>query len=90
MASDARHDIPIEVMQAIAAGRKIEAIKLLRARTGIGLMEAKELVDSVGRTEAGFGVEHRAAPRNDTGIRRLILVLLLLSVAVAGYFWVQG
>ena len=90
MASDARHDVPTEVMEAIIAGRKIEAIKLLREQTGMGLMEAKELVDSVGRAEAEFGDQHRAASRNDTGIGRFILVLLLLSVVVAGYLWMQG
>ena len=90
MASDERHDIPTEVMEAIIAGRKIEAIKLLRERAGMGLMEAKELVDSVGPAETGLGAQHRAAPRNDTGIGRFILILLLLSVAVAGYLWIQG
>lgn len=90
MANDARHRVPVEVMEAIAAGRKIEAIKLLREQTGMGLLEAKELVDSVGDAEAGLGVQHRASPRNDTGIGRLILVLLLLSAVVAGYLWIQG
>lgn len=33
------------VAAALAAGRKIEAIKLLRKRTGLGLKEAKDLVE---------------------------------------------
>ena len=33
------------VVAAIKAGRKIEAIKLLREATGLGLKEAKDLVD---------------------------------------------
>lgn len=35
-----------EVLTALNNGRKIEAIKLLRAKRGLGLKEAKELVDS--------------------------------------------
>ena len=34
-----------EVRALIAAGRKIEAIKLVRASTGLGLAEAKGLVE---------------------------------------------
>ena len=34
-----------EVREAIAKGRKIEAIKLVRERTGLGLREAKLLLE---------------------------------------------
>ena len=34
-----------EVRALLAAGRKIEAIKVVRAATGMGLAEAKELVE---------------------------------------------
>lgn len=34
-----------EIRAAIARGRKVEAIKLVRERTGLGLREAKDLVD---------------------------------------------
>ena len=34
-----------EIRAALDNGRKIEAIKLLRERTGLGLKEAKELVE---------------------------------------------
>lgn len=34
-----------EVREALDAGHKIEAIKLVRERTGLGLKEAKELVE---------------------------------------------
>lgn len=39
------NDLPAEVMRAIEQGRKIEAIKLLRDATGLGLAHAKVLVD---------------------------------------------
>jgi len=34
-----------DIAAAIAAGHKIEAIKLVRERTGLGLKEAKDLVE---------------------------------------------
>lgn len=34
-----------EIRAALGEGRKIEAIKLVRERTGLGLKEAKELVE---------------------------------------------
>ena len=36
-----------EIRQLLDAGQKIEAIKLLREATGLGLTEAKEMVDSL-------------------------------------------
>lgn len=38
--------LPDEVIQAIKNGNKIEAIKLLREKTGLGLKESKDLVDA--------------------------------------------
>lgn len=36
-----------EIESAVAAGRKIEAIKLLRDATGMGLKESKDAVDAM-------------------------------------------
>lgn len=38
--------LPEDVRQALAEGQKIEAIRLLRMRTGLGLAEAKAAVES--------------------------------------------
>ena len=40
--------LPPRAQEALAAGKKIEAIKLVREATGLGLKEAKELVDRAG------------------------------------------
>jgi ribosomal protein L7/L12 len=37
-----------EVQHLVSQGQKIEAIKLIRERTGLGLKEAKDLVDRLG------------------------------------------
>lgn len=47
-------DLSPDVMRAIESGRKIEAIKLLRAERGIDLKEAKTIIDQE-------IVDHRAA-----------------------------
>ncbi|WP_424643193.1 ribosomal protein L7/L12 [Embleya sp. AB8] len=38
-----------DVMQAVRAGRKIQAIKLYRERTGLSLGEAKDAIDELTR-----------------------------------------
>ncbi len=38
--------LPAEVASALQRGEKLEAIKLLREATGLGLKEAKDLVES--------------------------------------------
>ena len=46
MQTDHDHEAQIshEVRRAVTAGRKIEAVKLLREQTGMGLFDAKEYV----------------------------------------------
>ena len=40
-----RPALPAEIVDALRQGRLIEAIKLLRQQQGLGLKEAKELID---------------------------------------------
>lgn len=39
--------LPPDVMAALQRGNKIEAIKLLRKHTGLGLKEAKDQIDAI-------------------------------------------
>lgn len=41
------NNFPPEVVELVLAGKKIQAIKELRDRTGLGLAEAKAVVDSI-------------------------------------------
>ncbi len=54
---DVRYDpvggVPADVVAALDRGEKIEAIKRLRAATGLGLKEAKDRVDDVERARQG-------------------------------------
>lgn len=42
-----RAPISPEVVQLALAGKKIEAIKVLREQTGLGLKESKDIVDTL-------------------------------------------
>jgi ribosomal protein L7/L12 len=42
-------NVPLDIVQALRGGRKIEAIKLYRQSTGVGLKEAKDFVEEVER-----------------------------------------
>ena len=42
-------DLAAQLVLELAAGRKIEAIKLLRERTGLGLKEARDAIDALER-----------------------------------------
>jgi hypothetical protein len=47
-------NVPLDIVQALRAGKKIEAIKLYRQSSGVGLKEAKDFVEEVER-RAGVG-----------------------------------
>jgi hypothetical protein len=42
-------DLPAEALAAMREGRTIDAIRIVREATGLGLKEAKELVDAVAK-----------------------------------------
>ena len=77
--------LPAEVRAALEKGRWVEAIKLLRASGGMGLKEAKEVID---RQRANFPPPAKAAhidPHRAPGeVRRVPgVVWLVLIVVVA-------
>jgi hypothetical protein len=45
--------LPLEAIAALRRGNKIEAIKLLREKSGMGLAEAKALIDTFDKVRAG-------------------------------------
>ena len=44
--------LPPEIFNALREGRQVEAIKLLRKATGLGLVETKAMLDGFLRTQA--------------------------------------
>ncbi len=80
----ADRDLPADVAAAIAEGRKIVAIKLLREATGLGLANAKVVVD---RAAARYELANPRNPRltEESNAARLLGVLALLLIAFVAY-----
>lgn len=76
-------DLPPEVIRAIERGRKIEAIKLLRESTGLGLANAKVLVDKVARRRAPAALP--GFVEEETNLTSLLKALLLVVILFAVY-----
>lgn len=69
-----------EVLTALNAGRKIDAIKTLRSLRGIGLKEAKELIDSYSETHASEDKSIEPAESNFS-VAKLLFVGLIIYLA---------
>jgi len=80
----ADNELPPEVVKAIALGRKIEAIKLLRESTGLGLANAKVLVD---RAAIRYAQLNPTVPglTEESNTGRLLGMVLVLALAFAFY-----
>ena len=69
-----------EVVSALTEGRKIHAIKILRASRGIGLKEAKDLVDEYMEAH-GLSQDYQTL-HVSPGVWILIVILALMA-----YYW---
>lgn len=78
-------EIPTAALLAIQSGRKLEAIRILREQTGMGLAEARSFVD---RASADVGPEtpRLAAGKEDSGLLRLLVIVVVLGAIVAAFF----
>jgi ribosomal protein L7/L12 len=79
-----------EIRALLESGRKIDAIKLMRERSGLDLATAKDIVDSMEADlkRAGTGRAHPAAAREggNGGLRRWwAIALIAIAAAVALY-----
>lgn len=86
--------LPDDVLDALRGGQRIEAIKRLREATGLGLKEAKDLIEAYEAGAAG-GAATAAAPMptvvsgRGAGPGRLLgaLLALVVLVALAAWWW---
>ena|SRR5215831_16029023 len=83
-----------EVAQLVAAHQKIEAIKLVRQRTGVGLTEAKAYVEAIeaGRAPQALPVLAPmpgvpSQPGDSSGAGRALMLALVLAVLAAVVAW---
>lgn len=78
------NELPPDVIRAIEQGRKIEAIKLLQEATGLGLANAKVLVDKAAR-HRGPKTAMPGYVDEQNNVRSLLKTLLLVLLAFAAW-----
>ena len=85
-------DAAPEVAQLLAAGRKIDAIRLVRQRTGAGLREAKDYVEAIegGRTPSPLAVRPVLPAQPGAGRGGAIIFWLVLVAVGALLYWWMG
>ena len=83
--------VPPAVLAALHQGHKIEAIRLLREHSGLGLKEAKDVVDALPQPAASAQGHNGLAPGEmpRSGSVLLWVVLALLGAALA-YWLLRG
>ena len=79
------HDVEIsdDVIVAVDSGRKIEAIKILRDQTGLGLADAKHRIDRLARERRDQpGATPLMAEEGGAGgmIRMVVVIVVILGV----------
>ena len=73
-----------EITALLKAGRKIEAIKLVREYTGLGLAEAKNLVERIENSQGlETGAREKAKP---SGCGAMVAAAILFGCLVLGAF----
>ncbi|MBK7052371.1 MAG: hypothetical protein RL710_3348 [Pseudomonadota bacterium] len=82
--------LPADVLDALLSGNKIEAIKLLRQRTGIGLKEAKDQIDAVAPQVLKAKIRAHLTPgeQSASGMQTWWW-LVVAAAAVAVYYFVR-
>lgn len=84
------NELPPEVMDAIRKGRKIEAIKLLREAKGLGLANAKVLVDRASQSHGPKRTIPSFADQRQWWGQFTVPLITLLIVFIAYYFYTGG
>ena len=74
--------LPDQVISQIRAGRKIQAIKLLREAQGIGLKEAKHAVDA-------YILANPSPQQPKSSSNGLVLIVSLLLIAYLVYQFIS-
>lgn len=75
--------LPEPVITAIRSGRKIEAIKELRASTGMGLKDAKEAVEAF--INGNPHIVPERARSSGKGMSDVVKVAIVLALGVLAY-----
>ncbi len=83
-------ELPSGVLRAIENGRKIEAIKLLREETGIGLANAKVLVDRAAFRYAAKIPSPAIVDEENNGAKLLKMLFLVTLLFALYHFFLSA
>lgn len=77
-------EIPHEALDAVRAGQLIDAIKITRKKTGLGLKESKDLVERYLKEhpQEQALIQEQLAQRSRGGIQIFILIFFILVILV--------
>ena len=94
--------LPPDVARALADGDRSEAIRRLRAATGMDMREAHRVIDAIeasggrGRARRTPGADsvararRRRGPEHDTGLGRFLAILVVLLALLGAWLWYTG
>lgn len=77
-------EMPYEALEALRSGQLIDAIKITREKTGLGLKESKELVEKYLKEhpQEQALIQEQLAQRSRGGIQIFILIFIILVILV--------
>ena len=77
-------EMPREALDALRAGQLIDAIKITREKTGLGLKESKNLVEQYLKEhpQEQALIQEQLAQRSRGGIQIFILIFIILVILV--------
>lgn len=76
--------IPNEALQALRSGQLIDAIKITREKTGLGLKESKDLVDQYLKEhpQEQAQIQEQLAQRSRGGIKIIVLMMFIVAILI--------
>ena len=77
--------LPPDALSALSQGRLIDAIKATRLATGLGLKEAKDVVEAYLAEHPSLNRQYQEATARSGGALRWLVLAILLVAGVAAY-----
>lgn len=76
--------IPNEALLALRSGQLIDAIKITREKTGLGLKESKDLVDQYLKEhpQEQAHIQEQLAQRSRGGIKIIVLMMFIVAILI--------
>lgn len=76
--------IPPEALDVLREGQLIEAIKITREKTGLGLKESKDLIDQYlqAHPQEQARVQEQVAQRSRGGVKVVVFIVVLLIILI--------